>query len=71
MLTWRLKARRGHFAGPALLASQLVTLETPAEGLELDARLSPACLVEQIAGAVLRDSTAAAAPKATQRPRSH
>ena len=34
----RLEERTGHFAGPALLASQLADLEPPADALMIDAR---------------------------------
>lgn len=37
LLRTRLAEREGHFAGPALLASQLADLERPAYGLHLDA----------------------------------
>ena len=37
LLRTRLAEREGHFAGPALLASQLADLEPPAYGLRLDA----------------------------------
>lgn len=37
LLKRRLTDRQGHFAGPALLASQLSALEPPAYGLHLDA----------------------------------
>jgi len=35
----RLVARAGHFAGPALVASQLATLERPTDALTIDAAL--------------------------------
>jgi gluconokinase len=44
----RLRTRRGHYFGAELLASQLETLEEPAEGLTLDASESPATLAERI-----------------------
>lgn len=44
----RLSARRGHFAPPELLASQLATLEPPMEALRLDGSLPVAALVHRI-----------------------
>jgi gluconokinase len=41
----RLASRAGHFAGPALLASQLATLEEPCEAIELDATAAPASII--------------------------
>jgi gluconokinase len=41
----RLADRGGHFAGPALLASQLADLEAPADALTLDATEPPETLV--------------------------
>jgi carbohydrate kinase (thermoresistant glucokinase family) len=35
----RLASRAGHFAGPALLASQFATLEPPADAITIDATL--------------------------------
>ena len=46
----RLAARGGHFAGPALLPSQLGDLELPEDALVVDARLPVAELVAQIVG---------------------
>ncbi len=37
----RLAARRGHFMNPALLDSQIATLETPADAIEVDFALTP------------------------------
>ena len=48
VLRQRLAERPGHFAGPALLASQLATLEAPADALTIDATRPP----EEIAGAI-------------------
>src|SRR5262245_21980019 len=49
-LLQRLAARRGHFAGPGLLDSQLATLEEPATGeaIVVDAMLPIETLVAQI-----------------------
>ena len=44
----RLAARGGHFAGPALLPSQLEDLERPADAVTLDAQRPVAELVERI-----------------------
>jgi gluconokinase len=44
----RLLERPGHFAGPALLASQLATLEEPSDALTIDATRAPAQIVDAI-----------------------
>src|SRR5262249_14349776 len=41
----RLAARAGHFAGPALLDTQLATLEEPCEAIELDATAPPNAII--------------------------
>jgi len=38
----RLEERRGHYAGPALVASQLADLEEPADAVTVDAATRPA-----------------------------
>ena len=49
LLMDRLQSRRGHFAGPSLLSSQMATLEDPGvEALTLDAALSPDALIAAI-----------------------
>ena len=48
VLRERLTSREGHFAGPALLATQLATLEEPCEAIELDATASPAAIIAAI-----------------------
>jgi gluconokinase len=48
-LAERLAHRRGHFAGPALLATQLADLEAPADALAIDATLPPDAIVDRIA----------------------
>lgn len=48
VLRERLASRPGHFAGPALLASQLATLEEPCGGIELDATAPPATIIASI-----------------------
>lgn len=48
VLRERLAHREGHYAGPALLASQLVTLEEPRDALWVDASRSPAEIVTRI-----------------------
>ncbi len=52
LLRARLTGREGHFAGPALLASQLADLEPPAYGLRLDASRPVEELADRIAGYV-------------------
>ena len=44
----RLAARKGHYMNPALLDSQLATLETPAACLALDIADTPEVLAERI-----------------------
>jgi gluconokinase len=44
----RLAARPGHFAGPAILTSQLATLEEPHEAIELDATAPPPAIIAAI-----------------------
>jgi gluconokinase len=44
----RLATRVGHFAGPALLATQLATLEEPCDAIELDATAAPASIIATI-----------------------
>src|SRR4030095_11177739 len=44
----RLAARRGHYMTPALLDSQLETLEEPKDGYKLDISLSPDEIVKTI-----------------------
>jgi len=41
MLAARLAGRRGHFMNPALLDSQIATLEAPAEAIDVDVALTP------------------------------
>jgi len=48
----RLAARRGHYMPASLLASQLATLEEPAEGIVVDIRKSIAAQVAQIAASL-------------------
>jgi gluconokinase len=48
VLRERLASRAGHFAGPALLASQLATLEEPGEAIDLDATASPSAIITAI-----------------------
>ena len=48
VLQERLAERRGHFAGPALLASQLEALELPHNALTVDARLEIHEIVDRI-----------------------
>jgi gluconokinase len=47
-LRQRLAERPGHFAGPALLASQLATLEPPDDALMIDATRTPEAIVGAI-----------------------
>ncbi len=48
LLAARLRNRPGHFAGPAIVDSQLETLERPRDALTLDAALPVEALVEAI-----------------------
>lgn len=48
----RLRARRGHYMNPNLLASQFEILEPPRDALRVDAAVDPATLVKQIRGAL-------------------
>jgi gluconokinase len=48
VLRERLAHREGHYAGPALLASQLQTLEEPSDALWVDASQSPEAIVARI-----------------------
>jgi gluconokinase len=50
VLEERLKARRGHFMPPALLDSQLATLEPPADALTFSCEKSP----EEIVAALIQ-----------------
>jgi gluconokinase len=52
LLRARLARRAGHFAGAALLESQLAAVERPADALALDAALPVATLVERIRAAL-------------------
>jgi gluconokinase len=47
-LTERLQSRKNHFMPPALLASQLATLEIPTDALTLNIDLTPEEMVEKI-----------------------
>jgi gluconokinase len=44
----RLEKREGHFMNPALLASQLATLEVPQDALRLSVQQSPAQIAQKI-----------------------
>lgn len=44
----RLEGRKGHYAGPALLDSQLESLEEPQTALGVDIRKDPDAMVQQI-----------------------
>jgi gluconokinase len=48
LLRRRLAGRRGHFAGAALVPSQLATLEPPADAITVDAAPSPEEIVDRI-----------------------
>ncbi len=48
LLSKRMKARADHFMPPALLKSQLETLEAPDQALKLDISASPVEIVDQI-----------------------
>jgi carbohydrate kinase (thermoresistant glucokinase family) len=47
-LTERLQSRKNHFMPPALLASQLATLEIPTNALTLNIALTPEQMIEKI-----------------------
>jgi gluconokinase len=48
LIASRMRARPAHFMPPALLASQLATLEEPSDGLAIDVSLSPDEIVRRI-----------------------
>lgn len=48
LLAVRLAARRGHYMNPALLDSQLATLQTPGDAIVMDIARSPAEMVRAI-----------------------
>lgn len=48
----RLAARRGHFAAPSILDSQLRELEPPADAIAVDIGRPPAAVVEEIVRAL-------------------
>jgi gluconokinase len=48
VLAHRLSERRAHFAGPALLTSQLATFERPRDALAVDGRLTVTEIIERI-----------------------
>ncbi len=48
LLRERLEARRGHYMNPALLGSQLDTLEEPGDAIVVDIALAPADMVRAI-----------------------
>ena len=44
----RLEARKGHYMNPGLLASQLATLEEPADAIAVNIALPPAAIADKI-----------------------
>jgi gluconokinase len=48
LLRARIEGRHGHFAGESLLASQLATLEEPADALVVDVSQTPELIVDEI-----------------------
>ena len=48
LLRSRLAHRKGHYAGPELLASQLATLEEPRDAFWVDASYDPSEIVEEV-----------------------
>lgn len=48
LIAQRLRARRGHFAGEAILASQLADLEEPENAVTVDISGTPEQIVDQI-----------------------
>lgn len=59
-LAERLRARTGHFAGPALLASQRAILEPPADALSVDADRPLDAIVDELAATLLADQPGSA-----------
>ncbi|HZR12964.1 MAG TPA: gluconokinase [Acidimicrobiia bacterium] len=53
LLRERLAHRHGHFAGAALVPSQLATLEPPRDAITVDARESPETIVDEVTRALL------------------
>jgi gluconokinase len=53
ILAARMQARTDHFMKPEMLASQLATLEPPADALTVDIALPPATIVARIRQALL------------------
>jgi gluconokinase len=58
----RLNARSGHYFNPSLLASQLSSLEEPADAFVIDIDQTPAAIAEIIAARVLADNPTARSP---------
>ncbi len=52
VLDARIRARKGHFAGVALLDSQLATLEPPADAMVVDVDAAPDIIVSRIVSAL-------------------
>jgi gluconokinase len=48
LIAQRLRERHGHFAGEAILASQLADLEQPEDALTVDISGAPQKIVDQI-----------------------
>jgi gluconokinase len=48
VISERLRSRRGHFAGEAILASQVADLEEPEDALTMDVAMNPQQIVDQI-----------------------
>ena len=54
ILRRRMEGRKGHFAGPQLLASQFAALEEPKDAVEVDIQETPGAIVRQILQALTR-----------------
>ncbi|WP_446742793.1 gluconokinase [Silvibacterium acidisoli] len=52
VLEKRMQARKGHYMNPDLLASQIATLEAPADALKVDATENPAMVAKKIVAAL-------------------
>ncbi len=52
VLTERLAERKGHYMSPALLDSQLATLEAPRDAIRVDANRAPDDVVQEIIEAI-------------------
>ena len=56
VLRQRLQMRRGHYMNPALLQSQLETLEAPTDGLQVEINQTPEAIVQTIQNFLAKQS---------------